>query len=89
LNTDEKGFMKGKSHQCKDICRRQGRGITGNLAQDGNQELNAVIETICGYEMVLPPLVIYKGAKRYMGWYQHLEGSDPVDYYSFCVPLFI
>jgi len=40
--------------------------MTGDLAKDGNRELITVIETICEDGTVLLPLVIYKGAKRYM-----------------------
>jgi len=33
-----------------------------------------MIETVGGDGSVLPPLVIYKGAGPYMGWYQHIKG---------------
>ena len=81
FNMDEKGFRMGISDRCKVICWQRGRGITGKLAQDGNRELITVIKTICGDGTLLPPLVIYKGAKRYMQWFQHMEeDSDAPDY---------
>lgn len=67
------------------ICGRRGRGITGKLAQDGNRELITVIETICGNGTVLPPLVIYKGAKHYMGWYQYLVDNSEAEDYLFAI----
>lgn len=43
----------------------------------------AVIETICGNGTVLPPLVIYKGVKRYMGWFQYLDEDSEAGNYLF------
>lgn len=83
FNMDEKGFMMGRSDRCKVICGRRGRGMTGKLAQDGNRELVTVIETICGNGTVLPPLVIYKGTKKFMGWYQHLDDTTEAAEYLF------
>jgi len=77
--------MMGKSDRCKVICGRRGRGITGKLAQDGNRELITVIVTICGDRSVLPPLVIYKGAKRYMGWFQLLDKDSEAGDYLFAI----
>ena len=85
FNMDEKGIMMGKSDRCKVICGRRGRGMTGKLAQDGNRELITVIETICGNGTVLPPLIIFKGAKRYMGWFQHLDEDSEAAEYLFAV----
>ena len=75
----------GKSDRCKVICGRRGRGMTGKLAQDGNRELITVIETICGDGSVLPPLVIYKGAKCYMGWFQLLDEDSEAGDYVFAI----
>ena len=57
--------------------------MTGKLAPDRVGELITVIETICGDGTVLQPLVIYKGAQRYMGWYQHLDPDSAVGEYLF------
>jgi len=75
--------MMGKSDRCKVICGRRGRGITRKLTQDGNRELITVIEISCRDGTVLPPLVIYKGAKRYIWWYQHLDPDSEAGEYLF------
>ena len=72
-NMDEKGFRQGISDKAKVICVRRERGMTGKMATDGTRELITVVETISGDGVSLPPLVIYKGAGHYMGWYQHLD----------------
>lgn len=59
--------------------------MTAKLAQDGNRELITVLEAICGDGTVLPPLIIYKGKHRYMGWYQHLDEYTEVAKYLFAV----
>ena len=59
--------------------------MTGKLARVGNRELTTVIETICGNMTVLPPLVVYKGAKRYMGWFQHFAEESQVGEYVFAM----
>jgi len=64
---DEKGFRQGISDRAKVICLYRGRGMTGKLATDGNREMITVVEAISGSGIVLPPLVIYKGAGHYMG----------------------
>ena len=66
---DEKGFRQGISDYAKVICLYRGRGMIGKLATDGNQEIITVVEAISGSDSVLPPLVIYKDAGHYMGWY--------------------
>ena len=72
-NMDEKGFKQGISDRAKVICLRRPKGMTGKVAMDGERELITMVETISGDGIVLPPLVIYKGAGYYMGWYQHIE----------------
>ena len=58
--------------------------MTRKLALDGVEELITVIETICGDGTVLPLLLIYKGAKRYVGWYhQHLDLDSAAGEYLF------
>ena len=49
--------------------------MTGKLATDGNRELITVIECVSGDGKVIPPVIIYKGASYYMGWYQHLDSK--------------
>ena len=73
---DDKGFGQGIADRAKVICRRLPRGMSGKVAIDGNRELITVVETISGDGYILPPLVIYKGAAHYMGWYQHLNPED-------------
>ena len=72
-NMDEKGFRQGIADRARVICRHLPRGMSGKVAIDGNRELITVVETVCGDGFVLPPLVIYKGAAHYMGWYQYLN----------------
>ena len=72
-NMDEKGFQQGISDKAKVICVHRQRGMTGKMATDGTRKLITVVETISGDGVSLPPLVIYKGASHYMGWYQHLD----------------
>ena len=43
--------------------------MTGKVATDYEQEVIQIIDTISGDGVVLPPLVIYKVAGYYMGWY--------------------
>jgi len=50
--------------------------MTSELATDGNQEMITVVEGISGEGIVLPPLIIYKGAGHYMSWYQSLKNPD-------------
>jgi len=75
-NMDEKGFRQGISDRAKVICLRRGRGMTGKLATDGNREMITVVEAISGEGIVQPPLVIYKGAGHYKGWYQSLKNPE-------------
>jgi len=62
------------------------KGITGKLAQEGNRGLGAVMETIYGDGTVSPPLIIYKRAKRYMGWYQNMGRHTEAADYLFGMP---
>jgi len=54
--------------------------MTAKVATDGKRELITVIEYISGDGQVLPPMIIYKGAGHYMGWYQHLDPEVVRDY---------
>ena len=63
-NMDEKGFRQGISDRAKVICLRRGGGMTGKLATDGNREIMTVVEGISREGIVLPPLIIYKGAEH-------------------------
>lgn len=77
-NMDEKGFLQGVSDRAKVVCLRQVRGMSAKVATDGNRELITVIECVCGDGTTLPPLIVYRGAHHYMGWYNKLtkEAKD-------------
>ena len=77
---DEKGFRQGIADRSKVICKRLSKGRSGKVAENSNRELITVVEAISGDGMVLPPLVIYKGAAHYMGWYQHLKPEDCINW---------
>ena len=53
--------------------------------QDRTRELITVIETICtstAVQFILSPMVIYKGAAHYRGWYTELgEEKEDADAY--------
>ena len=80
-NMDEKGFILGTSSRAKVICRAGRR--PPRVMQDGTRKLITVIETICvstAAQFILPPMVIYKGAAHYQGWYTKLgEEEGDVD----------
>jgi len=50
--------------------------MTGKLVTDGNREMIIVMEAISGEGIVQPPLVIFKGAGHYVGWYQCLKHPE-------------
>ena len=54
--------------------------MTTKVTTDGNREKITVIECISGDGRVLPPLIIYKGAGYYIGWYQYLNPEVAGDY---------
>ena len=67
-NMDEKGFLMGLAKRLKVICTyRQGNFP---VADDGNRELLTCIESVSAAGVVLPPLIIYKGAAHYLGWHK-------------------
>ena len=55
--------------------------MTATVAEDGNRQLITMIETTCRNGTVLLPLIIYKGAKRHIGWYQYWdENTEGAEY---------
>lgn len=64
---DEMGFTQGMSDRAKVICRAGRR--PPRVTQDGTRGLITVIETVCAAQFMLPPMIIYKGAVHYRGWY--------------------
>ena len=66
-NMDEKGFMLGMSSRSKFVCKVGRR--PPRVTQDGTRELIIVIEAVSTAQYILPPMVIYKGAAHYRGWY--------------------
>ena len=73
-NMDEKGFILGVSSRSKFVCKAGRR--PPRVTQDGTCELITVIEAVSAAQFVLPPMVIYKGAGHYRGWYTELEESE-------------
>ena len=81
----EKGSTPGMPSRVKVICRA-GRRLP-RVMQDGTRKLITVIEAICAStaaQFILPPMVIYKGAAHYRGWYIELGegGADAIFAYS-------
>ena len=70
-NIDEKGFLLGVAAKVKVVCR-QGRK-NPRYTQDGNRELITVLECVSAQGIVLPPLVVTKGANHYLG--NHIKGQ--------------
>ena len=73
-NMNERGFMLGLSNRSKVVCRAGRR--PPRVTQDGTRELITVIKTVSAAQFVLPPMVIYKGATHYRGWYTELEEAE-------------
>jgi len=74
FNTDEKGFLMGRSSRVKVICKRSRKNT--RKTQDGNREIITVIETVCAAGGVLPPMIIYKGRAHYKGWTALVAAGD-------------
>ena len=64
------------SSRSKFVCKAGRR--PPRVTQDGTRELITVIEAVSAAQYILPPMVIYKGAAHYRGWYTELgeEESD-------------
>ena len=73
-NMDEKGFTLGVSNRSKFVCKA-GR-CPPRVTQDGTRELITAIETVSATQFILPPMVIYKGAGHYRGWYTELGEAE-------------
>ena len=69
-NVDEKCFM---SNRTKVICRAGRR--PPQVTQDGTRELISHRNSSAA-QFVLPPMIIYKGAAHYRGWYTELEEAE-------------
>jgi Tc5 transposase DNA-binding domain len=70
-NMDEKGFLLGIAAKCRVICRKGRKNP--KYTQDGNRELITVLEYVSAEGVVLPPLVVTKGANHYIG--MHIRGQ--------------
>ena len=68
---NEKGFLLGVSAKCRVICRKGRKNP--KYTQDGNRELITVLECVSAEGVVLPPLVVTKGAHHYIG--MHIKGQ--------------
>jgi len=80
-NIDEKGFLMGLFKQSK-VIRTYKRQMF-KMMDDGNQELLTVVESVSADERVLPPLIIYKRATHYMGWYKFTGQDDKSKQFRF------
>ncbi|CCX34165.1 Similar to putative transposase [Phaeosphaeria nodorum]; acc. no. CAD32687 [Pyronema omphalodes CBS 100304] len=74
---DEKSFILGLSNRAK-VVSRAGRRPP-YATQDGAWELITMIETVSACLEMLPPMVIFKGAAHYKGWYSELKASDDIN----------
>jgi Tc5 transposase DNA-binding domain len=70
-NMDEKGFLLRISAKCRMICRKGRKNP--KYTQDGNRELITVLECVSAEGVVLPSLVVTKGANHYRG--THIRGQ--------------
>ena len=43
------------------------------VCQNTNREMVTMVECICSDGTVAPPLMIFKGASHYYGWYRRLK----------------
>ena len=70
---DEKGFILGVSNRSKFVCKAGRR--PPRVTQDG---MITAIETVSATQFILPlaPMVIYKGAGHYRGWYTELGEAE-------------
>jgi hypothetical protein len=67
--------MLGSGNKAKGICKC-GEKIP-QLTQAGNWEVVAIIECISMDGRVLPPICTFKGTKLLVGWFSHLDKSNP------------
>src|SRR4051794_9428992 len=70
-NIDEKGFLLGVSAKCRVVCRKGRKNP--KYIQDGNRELITILECVSAEGVVLPSLVVTKGANHYIG--MHIRGQ--------------
>ena len=68
---DKKGFLLGVSAKCRVICRKGRKN--SKYTHDGNRELITVLECVSAEGVVLPPLIVTKGANHYIG--THIRGQ--------------
>ena len=53
------------------------------MADDDNRELLTCIESVSASVVVLPPLIIYKGAAHYLGWHKFTESHTNTQDFQF------
>jgi DDE superfamily endonuclease len=70
---DEKSFLLGISAKCSIICRKGRKNL--KYTQDDNRELITILECISTEGVVLPPLVVTKGANHYKRMYIRGQGG--------------
>ena len=66
-NMDEKGFTLSTANRSK-VIARAGRQLP-KTTHDGTRELITIIETCGEKQVMLSPMVVFKGAAHYKGWY--------------------
>ena len=80
-NLDEKGVMMGVAGRSKVLVKKGTQLHT--VCQDTNREMVTMVVCICSDGTVAPPLMIFKGASHYYGWYsKEIEGSNYIFGYS-------
>ena len=68
---DKKGFLLGISVKCRVVCRKGRKSL--KYVQDENRELITVLEYVLSIGVVLPPMIVTKGADHYIG--THIKGQ--------------
>ena len=70
---DEKGFTLGTANRSKVIARAGQR--PPKTTHDGTLELITIIETCGAKQVMLSPMVVFKGAAHYKGWYTEVTNE--------------
>jgi hypothetical protein len=72
-NIDKKSFLLGILAKCRVICKKGRKN--SKYTQNGNRELITVLECVSAKRVVLPPLVVTKGANHYRKTYIRGQGG--------------
>ena len=74
-NMDEKGFILDTANRAKVIARAGRRAP--RTTHDVTRELITVIETCGAKQVMLSPMVVFKGTAHYKGWYSEVSDEKP------------